>query len=432
MARYELAGTFWGIERIGTTLTITTGKVGAKGRTTTRRFASPGAAEAQHDQLVREKLGTGYRLVEHPAAVAVTPGAGADGAALEASIVADPADPAAYAVYADWLQHRGDPRGELIALQLAREAELARGAKGPSKLLAAIGKHVARHAATLLGGLAALVPDLHDVAAPPFVWRFGFIHRVVLERHGAGDLGAIAREVLGHPSSREELAIDCVVARAASNAGRVSALALKFDESEAHRAAVLRYIESLQETEHARRLGVITGPIAELGPQSIVQMFATTARRGTIYLRHAEEEGLICFEGGLLRVARIGPLTGLKALIRMLVWHEGTFEFHTGVDEQGGGDAPLPLEAALSEAVRKIDEGGRIDTSAFPLQARLVALHTGAGEFSGALSKVEEALLDVARAGFTIQRALEVIPEPDVEIFRALRALIDGDMVELR
>jgi len=256
---------------------------------------------------------------------------------------------------------------------------------------------------------------------------------VLVDVHeGTAAVGERARVVLGHPSSREELAIDCVVARAASNAGRVSALALKFDESEAHRAAVLRYIESLQETEHTRRLGVITGPIAELGPQSIVQMFATTARRGTIYLRHAEEEGLICFEGGLLRVARIGPLTGVKALIRMLVWHEGTFEFHTGVDEPGGGDAPLPLEAALSEAVRKIDEGGRIDTSAFPLQARLVALHTGAGEFSGALSKVEEALLDVARAGFTIQRALEVIPEPDVEIFRALRALIDSDMLELR
>jgi len=256
---------------------------------------------------------------------------------------------------------------------------------------------------------------------------------VLIDVHeGTAAVGERARVVLGHPSSREELAIGCVVVRAASNAGRVSALAVKFDESEAHRAAVLRYIESLQETEHARRLGVITGPIAELGPQSIVQMFATTARRGTIYLRHAEEEGLICFEGGLLRVARIGPLTGVKALIRMLVWREGTFEFHTGVDEPGGGDAPLPLEAALFEAVRKIDEGGRIDTSAFPLQARLVALHTGAGEFSGALSKVEEALLDVARAGFTIQRALEVIPEPDVEIFRALRALIDSDMLELR
>src|SRR5512143_1029906 len=146
MARYELAGTSWSIERAGTTLTMTTGKVGAKGRTTTRRFASPGSAEAQHDELVLEKLRDGYRLVELPAAVTGEPSPGAEAAALEASIVADPADPAAYAVYADWLQRRGDPRGELIALQLARDAELSGGAKGRSKLAAAIGKHVERHA----------------------------------------------------------------------------------------------------------------------------------------------------------------------------------------------------------------------------------------------------------------------------------------------
>ncbi len=211
MARYELAGKFWSIGRVGTTLTLTTGKIGAKGRTVTRRFASTGAAEAQYEDLVLEKLRAGYRLVEPPAAVPVEPGAGADAAALEANIVADPADPAAYAVYADWLQRRGDPRGELIALQLAQEAELARGAGGRSKLTAAIRKHVEHHAATLLGGLAALVTDIHDMAAEPFVWRFGFIYRVVLESRRGGDLGAIAREVLRHPSGRfvRELALRC-------------------------------------------------------------------------------------------------------------------------------------------------------------------------------------------------------------------------------
>ena len=141
---------------------------------------------------------------------------------------------------------------------------------------------------------------------------------------------------------------------------------------------------------------------------------------------------MICFDAGLLRVARIGPVTGLKALIRMLCWKHGSFEFHTGLEEAGGGDAPLPLEAALFEAARHIDESHRIDASAFPLQARLVARNTKDGQFTGALSKLEEALLDVAQAGFTVQRALEVIPEPDVEVFRALRTLIDGGMLELR
>ena len=180
------------------------------------------------------------------------------------------------------------------------------------------------------------------------------------------------RVVMRHPASDEELSIEGTVARIAASGGRVAALAVQFDPDAARRDAVARFIVSLQEVEHTRRLGAISGPIAELGPQSIVQMFATTARRGTIFLRNGEEEGMICFDGGLLRVARIGPVTGLKALVRMLCWDDGSFEFQTGLEEAGTGEAPLPLEAALFEAVRHIDEGARLDASAFPLQARLV------------------------------------------------------------
>jgi Tfp pilus assembly protein PilZ len=251
-------------------------------------------------------------------------------------------------------------------------------------------------------------------------------------QQGSAAIGERVRVTLKNPANGDELAIDGDVVRVAQSAGRLSSLAVQFDADAARRAAVAKFIEALQNTEHTRRLGTISGPIGELGAQSVVQMFASTAKQGTIYLRHAEEEGVVCFEGGLLRVVRIGPLTGIKALVRMLPWEEGTFEFHTALDESDGSDAPLPLQAALIEAARHMDESRRIDVAAFPLQARLVACHTAEGQFTGALSKVEEALLDVAQAGFTVQRALEVIPEPDPEIFRALRSLIDAGMLELR
>jgi Tfp pilus assembly protein PilZ len=251
-------------------------------------------------------------------------------------------------------------------------------------------------------------------------------------QEGTAALEERAKVVLTHPSRSQELTIEGTVVRVAASGGRVAAIAVQFDKEAAGRNNVVRFIESLQETEHTRRLGAISGPIAELGPRSIVQMFATTARRGTIFLRNGEEEGMICFDNGLLRVVRMGPLSGLKALVRMLCWTQGSFEFHSGLEEAGNGDAPLPLEAALSEAARSLDERSLVDASAFPLQARLVARHTKDGQFTGVLSKVEEALLDVAQAGFTVQRALEVIPEPDTEVFRALRTLIDTGMLELR
>jgi Tfp pilus assembly protein PilZ len=249
---------------------------------------------------------------------------------------------------------------------------------------------------------------------------------------GSAAIGERVRVTLKNPGSRDELALDGTVVRVAQNAGRISSLAVQFGAEAARSAGVAKFIESLQETEHTRRLGAISGPIGELGTQSVVQMFATTARQGTIYLRQGENEGVICFEAGVLRAARIGPLSGIKALVHMLCWKDGTFEFHSAVDESSSGDAPLPFQAALLEAVRHIDESKRVDAAAFPLQARLVARHAAEGQFTGALSKVEEALLDVAQAGFTVQRALEVIPEPDPEIFRALRSLIDAGMLELR
>lgn len=63
---------------------------------------------------------------------------GRDGAALLAAVYASPADDAPRRVYADFLLERGDPRGEFITLQLAKDPA---SAKLSDKLLAAHGKN---------------------------------------------------------------------------------------------------------------------------------------------------------------------------------------------------------------------------------------------------------------------------------------------------
>lgn len=65
---------------------------------------------------------------------------------LEAAILADPEARAAYAVYADWLLERGDPDGELVAIQLALEdapGDAARKAR-ERELVAARERHLQR------------------------------------------------------------------------------------------------------------------------------------------------------------------------------------------------------------------------------------------------------------------------------------------------
>ena len=44
-------------------------------------------------------------------------------------------------------------------------------------------------------------------------------------------------------------------------------------------------------------------------------------------------------------------------------------------------------------------------------------------------SKLEAAVLELAGAGFTVQRILDVIPEPDLDIYGALECLVDAGAI---
>ncbi len=127
------------------------------------------------------------------------------GASLEAAIDDDPDDRMAYSVYGDWLQRRGDRRGELIALFLAVEAQRASSPRDKPPAQAALRKLLARHAGELLGPLARLVRDPGDPTAPPFLWRHGYIARAELATAPDRPIASIAeavRELLRHPSGR--------------------------------------------------------------------------------------------------------------------------------------------------------------------------------------------------------------------------------------
>ena len=106
-----------------------------------------------------------------------------------------------------------------------------------------------------------------------------------------------------------------------------------------------RFVEGIQSTEHMRRLGGISGAIAELGVVNLLQMFAATAPAGTLTLQGGAHEAVIGFQGGLLRFVRLGAVSGRKALACLVSWSEGSFEFHAHLD------AVEPLEEPLSERV---------------------------------------------------------------------------------
>jgi uncharacterized protein (TIGR02996 family) len=85
---------------------------------------------------------------------------------LERQLRDAPESPGPYLVYADWLQEHGDPLGELIALGVA-------SGSGHDDEVARFERHLKRHEAYLLGGLAAQLAgrvELH--------WRHGLVQAI--------------------------------------------------------------------------------------------------------------------------------------------------------------------------------------------------------------------------------------------------------------
>jgi len=235
-------------------------------------------------------------------------------------------------------------------------------------------------------------------------------------------VGERVRVSLTHPGSGESMEVDGVVVREVETDGGVSAVAIEFAPAAGQRDDVHRFVERIQSTEHTRRLGGISGEIQELGVGNLIQMFAGAGAAGTLALHSGAREGVVGFEKGLLRFARLGPASGMKALVRLLGWNEGRFEFHATLDPVESTDAPLPLEAALLEAARLLDEAARPGRTRLDPGARPRLVDAAAADGS---NKTEAAVLDLVRAGFTVERILAVIPEPDFDIEHALEALLE-------
>jgi uncharacterized protein (TIGR02996 family) len=215
-ARYEFSegssNKFWEIELSGTSFTTSHGRIGTPGATLVKDWDDEDTAKKEYDKLVAQKVKKGYELVSGKPEKATPAGkvarakkadvpvveaatAGAYNAALAKQIDADPSDAGAWAVYADWLQGEGDPRGELATVQERLRA------KPKDKALASAEKALLKqHAEAIVGDLAVYLTrsekkDIPGVLAkqplePEFrsvdgsnvpvrvIWRGGFFEEV--------------------------------------------------------------------------------------------------------------------------------------------------------------------------------------------------------------------------------------------------------------
>jgi uncharacterized protein (TIGR02996 family) len=219
---------FWEVSLDGNSVRARYGKVGATGQITVKDFTSKADAQKELDKLVAEKTKKGYAENCNGGGAAKTEAAPrtsarSDGQAtadarnpgLEKAILANPTDRDAYAVFADWLQEQGDPRGELISLQLGNRDKAAKQLiddhadyfLGPlaehQKTRDGLGNNSVSHLRT-----SAQEKEWQKTGEQAFLWRNGFIYRVRLshdkyfDEAWKGKTADVLDQVLRHPSGR--------------------------------------------------------------------------------------------------------------------------------------------------------------------------------------------------------------------------------------
>jgi len=179
MRRFEFSdgksNKFWEIDLEGDSFTVRYGRIGTDGQSSTKTYRSPEEASKQADKLIASKTKKGYAEVEATAAAAPKSG----NPELERAIHDNPDDLDAWAVYGDWLQEQGDPRGELVSLEVlaARGQDNDASAKRREQLFAT-------HRDAWVGPVLAkaLTVD-NDEATIEAEWKFGFLHSVRMASH---------------------------------------------------------------------------------------------------------------------------------------------------------------------------------------------------------------------------------------------------------
>ncbi len=272
-------------------------------------------------------------------------------------------------------------------------------------------------------------------------------------------IGEIVRICLWHPSGDPSVEIDGKVVRQVQNRnGRVAAAAIAFDRSQAAEPRTREVVDALREAGHRSQLGGISGSLSDLGLANMLQMFGSSAPQGTLVVEYEGEQGWIAFSDGDLLGAEVGLLTGQEALVAMLEWGDGRFQFEASADPTLVESATRrPLSGAVLAAVCALDEASRdadedepgeedVEEEAFgPSREELAMNRRDPGETQimlgpltifevdleqeeisrGSLDKTEEAILELLKAGMSIERVCDIIPEPEAQIQSKLEGLVE-------
>ncbi len=216
---------------------------------------------------------------------------------------------------------------------------------------------------------------------------------------------------------------------------RIASMALNIDdyiskpyypeEAAARIDSVLQELSDMDEwstrSDHA-----FAGRLDEMSLIDLIQTMAVGEKTGEIHLNTDWEEGCIVVSSGQVWHAQLNKLESETALLRLLLWREGTFHVHLGPPTHTERSLHYNLRdlahlaAQLSEACRQLSP--RLDS----LQTAVVA--TAKALTSEDLSEIETGWIRHLRQPLAIESLLDR-PESAVQALQMIDSLLERELL---
>lgn len=195
---------------------------------------------------------------------------------------------------------------------------------------------------------------------------------------------------------------------------RAEAIVKPFNSDE----VAARVDEIIRARRNPRSEPELRGDLAQVALFDLVQVFSVNRRTGRLSVEGLESAGSLWVRDGWIVDAVCGLAKGEKGLNRLLTMRQGQFVFHPDVEPRRERISAT-TDQLLIEAVRRIDELERVAED-LPALVAVLERARAAPELEHVAAAVYEAL-DEPRA---IDELLDLLPEGDLEILRALRELL--------
>jgi DNA-binding response OmpR family regulator len=194
------------------------------------------------------------------------------------------------------------------------------------------------------------------------------------------------------------------------------------DEVLARIDQVFRRVEAARAVSGESR--EIEGNLAQIPLVDLLQILSVNRKTGRLSVERDGERATIALRDGKVMDAVLGNVVGEKALFRLLTRREGQFAFLPGQDGATAERIDRRVEELMMEGLRQADEAARL-APMLPQPTDTVELAVHPSEIPPGLHPITEEVVALLEAPRRFQELVDRCPASDLEVMRAVLALLE-------